>query len=95
MSGNLHAPVALPSKRNADTHRIGWVGPPAGLDVFEKKKSLADAGLRTPDRPARRPVTMPTELSRLLPKGEKIHNVTVLSISCSCGWPNNDHPQTL
>jgi len=85
MSDKIHAPVALPSKRNADTHRIGWVGPSAGLDVLEKKKSLAYAGLRTPDRPARSLVTMSTELSRLLPKCEKTHNVTVLSIPCSCG----------
>jgi hypothetical protein len=30
----------------------GWVGPRAGLDVLEKKKSLARTGLRAPDRPA-------------------------------------------
>lgn len=72
-SGKLHAPVALPSKRNADTYLIGRVGPSAGPDVLEKKKSLADAGLRTPDRPAASQVTMPTEISRVLPKGKKTH----------------------
>jgi len=48
------------------------VGSSAGLDVLEKKKSLAYAGLRTPDLRARSLVTMPTELSRL-PKREKTH----------------------
>ena len=41
MSGKFHAPVALPSKRNADPHGIGgWVGPSAGLDVLEMKSFL-------------------------------------------------------
>ena len=42
VSGELHAPAALPpGKYFRTTHRIGgWVGPRAGLDGFGEKKSL-------------------------------------------------------
>jgi hypothetical protein len=49
------------------THWIGGcVGPRTGLDVLEKRKPLARTGIRTPDRPARSRITMPTTLSRHL-----------------------------
>jgi hypothetical protein len=40
VSGQLHAPSALPSRERAPrTHWIrGWVGPIAGLDVVVKRK---------------------------------------------------------
>lgn len=34
------------------------MGPGASLDDLERKKSLAPAGIRTPDHPASRKVTM-------------------------------------
>jgi hypothetical protein len=46
------------------------MGPRAGLDSLEKKTHVAPAGIRTPDRPASRIVTVLTELSQL-PIGEK------------------------
>ena len=39
------------------------MGPIAGLDVLEGKKSLASDGIRTRDRPARSLATIPTLLS--------------------------------
>ena len=64
ISSHLHAPASLPPGKNPGTHRVGgWVGPTAGLDVLEEK-SFASDGIRTPDRPARSLVTIPT----LLPK---------------------------
>jgi hypothetical protein len=49
VSGQLHAPAALPfGGRAPSTHWIGgWVGPRAGLDTGEEN-SLALAGIRTP-----------------------------------------------
>jgi len=41
------------------------VGPSSGLDILEKDTYFAPDGIRTPDRPARRLVTVLTELSRL------------------------------
>jgi hypothetical protein len=35
VSGNLHTPATLSSKKNHGTH---WVGPRTGLDVLEKRK---------------------------------------------------------
>jgi hypothetical protein len=41
-----HAPAALPSGKNDDTHWIGgWVGPGAGLDIWRREKSFAPAGM--------------------------------------------------
>jgi hypothetical protein len=41
VSGQLHAPAALPPRKNSVTHHIGgWVGPRAGLDGFGKQKML-------------------------------------------------------
>jgi hypothetical protein len=38
VSGQLHAPVALPRERAPGTHCIGgWVDPRAGLDDMEKQ----------------------------------------------------------
>jgi hypothetical protein len=41
VSGQLHAPTALPPlKQPPGTHWIGWVGPRVGLDAVEKGKIL-------------------------------------------------------
>jgi hypothetical protein len=42
MSGQRHAPIALPpGERAPGTHWVGgWVGPRAGLDNVEKRKLL-------------------------------------------------------
>jgi hypothetical protein len=57
VSGQLHAPTALPfGKRASGTHWIGgWVDPRAGLDDVEKRKFLSLPGLepRPLFRPAR------------------------------------------
>jgi hypothetical protein len=57
MSGQLHAPAALPpGERAPGTHWIGcWVDPRVGLDDVKKRKFLTLPGLelRTPDRSAR------------------------------------------
>jgi hypothetical protein len=57
VSGQLHAPAALPpGERATGTHWIGgWVGPRAGLDAVEKRKFLTLPGLelRPLCRPAR------------------------------------------
>ena len=51
MSGQRHAPAALPLGKKPGTHCIGcWVGPRAGLDGYGKS---AFTGIRSPDRPAR------------------------------------------
>ena len=52
------------AERDPDTHRVGvLVGLTAGLDGLDER-SLAPAGIPTPDHPARSLVTIPTELSR-------------------------------
>jgi hypothetical protein len=57
MSGQLHAPTALPpGERALGTHCIGgWVDVGAGLDDLEKRKFLTLLGLelRPLGRPAR------------------------------------------
>jgi hypothetical protein len=57
VSGQLHAPAALPpGERAPGTYRIGgWVNLRAGLDGLEKRKFLTLQGLelRTLRRPAR------------------------------------------
>jgi len=53
MSCHLQVPIALPPGKSPDTHQIGdLVGPRTSLDVFEKRKVFALAGIRSPDRPA-------------------------------------------
>jgi hypothetical protein len=42
------------------------VGPRAGLDAVAKRKILSHCRESNPGRPARSPVAIPTELSRLL-----------------------------
>lgn len=54
VSGYLHAPADLPPEKNPDTS--------ASLGVLDKEQSLAPTGLRTPDRPARSIVAIPTTL---------------------------------
>jgi hypothetical protein len=55
VSGQLHAPGALPpGERAPGSHWIGgWIGPRAGLDAVEKRKSL-HCRESNPGRPARR-----------------------------------------
>ena len=52
MSVQHHAPAALPSRNEPGTQGTGdWVCPTAGLDISERRKSPAPAGIRNPDRP--------------------------------------------
>jgi hypothetical protein len=49
MSGQLHAPAALPPRKSPGTHWIGgWVGPRSSLELQSKEKSFAPAGNQTP-----------------------------------------------
>jgi hypothetical protein len=49
-SGERNTPVSVfPVKEPSARWIGGWVGPRAGLDVWEKRKSLAPAGIRAPD----------------------------------------------
>jgi hypothetical protein len=62
VGGQLHAPATLPPGKIPGTHCIGgWVGPRAGLDGCEKSRPH---WIRSPDRPARSVVAIPTTLSR-------------------------------
>jgi hypothetical protein len=73
VSGQLHAPAALPRERAPGDHWIGgWVDLTAGLDDLEKKKFLTLLGLelRPLGSPAR-PVAIPTTLSRLMSRQKK------------------------
>jgi hypothetical protein len=59
MSGQLHAPAALPQGKGSGTHWIGgWVGPRADLDAVVKRK------IPSPCQPVAKDYT--TELSQLL-----------------------------
>jgi len=54
VSSQPHAPAALaPSKAQR-----GWVGHGTGLNVLEERKPPCFCGIRTPDRPARSPVSV-------------------------------------
>ena len=51
VSGQRHAPAALPPGKRPGTHCVGgWVGPQAGLDRCGKSRPT---GIRSPDRPVR------------------------------------------
>jgi hypothetical protein len=50
VSGQLHAPTALPPRKESPE---GWVGPRAGLDDVEERKFLILPGLEL--RPLARP----------------------------------------
>jgi hypothetical protein len=66
VSGQHHVPAALASGKTA-VHvewEIRWARR-VGLDILENIKFLCPAGIRTPDRKARSPVTILTELFRL------------------------------
>ena len=64
---NLTIPVALPSVKDSSTLGIGcMVGPKAGLDVWERKKSLFPCRDSNTDRPVRILVTIPTEPSQMM-----------------------------
>jgi hypothetical protein len=56
MSGQLHAPAALPKGKNSGIHgRKGQVGSKDGL---RSEKSLSPVGIQTPDRPAQSLITI-------------------------------------
>jgi hypothetical protein len=64
VSGQLHAPAALPPLRIATgTPWIGgWVGPRAGLDAMAKRKFLCPCRNSNPGRLARSLVTVLIEI---------------------------------
>ena len=63
VGGQRHAPAALPLRKRPGAHCIvGWVGPKDGLDGCEKPRPPNE--IRSPDRPTRSSVAIPTELSR-------------------------------
>jgi hypothetical protein len=70
VSGQLHAPTALPpGERAPGTHWIGgWVGPKAGIDAVKKRKIL-DCTQSNPGRPARRYTNSPYSPYRYIPSG--------------------------
>jgi hypothetical protein len=50
LGNQTNTPVALPPRMNNGIHSVGgWVEPTAGLDRFEKRKSLTSTGIRTED----------------------------------------------
>lgn len=52
MSVQQHAPTALPPGNDPGTQGIVDLAcPRAGLDISERRKSPAPAGIRNPDRP--------------------------------------------
>ena len=55
------------------------MGPRAGLDVVEKRRSLVPPGIRNPDSPTRIIVCEPTTMSRLPPccKGYANHKLVL------------------
>jgi hypothetical protein len=58
VSGQPHALATLLHERAPSTYRTGrWVGHGSSLDILKTTKSLATAGVRTPDRPVRSLVT--------------------------------------
>jgi hypothetical protein len=61
MSGQPHAPVALPPGIEPLAHCIvGWVGPRASLNVMEKRKITCPYRKSNPGGPVRSLVAMPT-----------------------------------
>ena len=59
MRGQRHALATLYPRERPVTHFTGgWVGPRAGLDGGKSRPT----GIRSPDRPARSSVAIPTEL---------------------------------
>jgi hypothetical protein len=76
-----------PGERAPGTHWIGgWVDPRAYLDLVENRKFLTLPGLqlRPRGRPARKPVAITTELSRLL--GKAVFDNIWTSLFVSCVW---------
>jgi hypothetical protein len=86
MSGQLHAPAALPpGERAQDIHWIeGWVDPRTGLGNLEKRKFLTLPGLELQPlgHLACKSVTIPTTLSRL--PEERVQYAVILS---GTGYP--------
>ena len=68
MSGQLHAPAALPPGKN----------PTACLNVLEKEKiNLAATRIRKPDRVMELPINMETAVIRALrTRAERTHSIT-------------------
>jgi hypothetical protein len=64
VSGQLQAQAALPQGKDPGTHWTGgWVGSRAGLDAVEQRKISCPC---RESNPAVQPVSIPTELSRIL-----------------------------
>ena len=62
VGGQHHSPAALPPGKDPVpiVQEAGWAPGPVWTGV----ENLAPTGIRSPDRPARSVVTIPTELSR-------------------------------
>jgi hypothetical protein len=68
VSSQLYAPAALaPAERATGTHFIGvCMGPRAGLDTVVKRKKSSSCRKSNPRYPTPIPVTVLTEMSRLI-----------------------------
>jgi hypothetical protein len=72
MSGQLHAPAALPPVKEPQIpigQETGWDPEPVWM-LWSKERTLATAGNRTP---AVQPVATPTELSRIQVSKRAVH----------------------
>jgi hypothetical protein len=59
MTGQLHFPATLPPEKNSDIQWIrSWVGPTAGLNIVETRKITCSIGIRTPDHPVYKLITI-------------------------------------
>jgi hypothetical protein len=66
VSGQRHAPAALPPEKKGGSHlRRDWVGPRVGIDVSEITKYTAPTGTRNSVRPSPSLVARLTDLPRL------------------------------
>jgi hypothetical protein len=82
----LHVPAALLRGKNFGTHGIGdWVDPRPVWMFLKGKKYLAPTENRTPNRPARGLVPIPTTLTQLPPKYGVI---TVILYQCVTEQPS-------
>ena len=64
VSGQIHAPIALPPEEDAGSRGIrGWLEPRVGVALSEMIKIRVPAEIRTHDRPAHGPITISTNLT--------------------------------
>ena len=87
-----HASAALHPRERPGTHCTGgWMGPRAGLDGG---KSRPPTGIRSPDRPARSSVAIPTELPGPLEYNHtSLHAFTISQSTSSRFEFNNEWSQ--